>query len=78
MQAEENEKRFKAYLMGAIALCDYWIAFREPFSDDWCYAQNVQQWLWHVYETKYIEGEEVDEVNVFRKCRKVRQRFVTV
>lgn len=74
----ENENLFREYLMGAIDLCNWWIANKEPFSDDWCYAQNNIQCLWHVYETKYLEGEKVEEVNVFRKCKAIRQRFITV
>ena len=77
-QAELNEKLFRKNLMGAISLCEWWIDNRDPFSDDWCFAQNTLPWLWHVYETKYLEGQEVEEVNVFRKCKAIRQRFITV
>ena len=77
-QAELNEKLFRKYLMGAIDLCYWWIQNREPMSDDWCYAQNMLPWLWHVYEIKYLEGEEVEEANVFRRCKEIRQRFITV
>lgn len=77
-RAEENEKRFRKILMGSIWLCDWLIGFCEPFSDDWCYAKNKLPWLWHVYETKYLEGEEVNEVDVFRVCGEIRQRFITV
>lgn len=77
-KAEENENRFRTALLGAIDMCRFWIANEEPFSDNWCYAQNNLPKLWHVYECKYIEGEEVEEANVFRRCKEIRQRFVTV
>ena len=77
-KAEYNEKLFRHALMGAIDMCEYWISNREPFSDDWCYAQNKLPFLWHVYECKYLEGEEVEEANVFRRCKEIRQRFITV
>lgn len=77
-QADMNEKQFRRWLMGAIRLCDFWIDTKEPFDDDWCYAVNAQQWLWHVFESKYIQGEKVEEAHVFRKCKEIRQRFITV
>ena len=77
-QAKEHEKEFRMILEGSIKLCQFWIANREPFSDDWCYAQNKLPWLWSVFETKYIEGEEVNEINVFRAYREIRQRFIAV
>lgn len=78
LQAEQNKKDFRAALMGSIAMCEFWIDNREPFSDDWCYAQNRLPWLWHVYECKYLEDEEVNELDVFRAYREIRQRFVTI
>lgn len=73
----QSEKEFRQILMGTIGLCDWWIDNREPLSDDWCYAKNKLQWLWHVFEVKYIDGEEVNEVDVIRVYREVRQRFIT-
>lgn len=77
-QSVENEKRFRSALMDAIDICGWWIENTEPLSDDWCFAQNKLPWLWHVYDSKYLEGEEVEEVNVYRRCREIRQRFTTV
>lgn len=76
-QAEQAEKDFRNILMGCIDACQFWIDNREPFSDDWCYAQNKLPWLWHVYDTKYIEGEEVNENDVFRAYREIRQKLIT-
>lgn len=77
-KAEANAKEFRWILEGTISLCQSLIQLSEPLSDDWCYAQNRLQWLWHVYEIKYLEGEGVNESDVFRVYREVRQRYVTV
>jgi len=77
-KSEQDERLFRKYLMGAISLCDWWIDNREPFSEDWCYAQNKLPWLLYVYEEKYLKGEEVEEANVYRRCREIRQRFLTI
>lgn len=76
-RAEEKEKLFHKYLIGAIGLCEWWIDNREPLSDDWCYAQTWLPWLWSVFDAKYLEGEEVEEANVFRRCCEIRQKFLT-
>lgn len=75
--ARKNEREFRRILMGCIDLCNWYLSNREPLSDDWCYARNAIQWFYHVYDIKYIEGEEVNEVDVFRKYQQVRQRFIT-
>ena len=77
-RAEQNEKDFRKILMGSIDLCLWWIDNRKPMEDDWCYAQNSLQWLWHVYDTKDLEGEEVNEIDVLGKCKQIKERFVTV
>ena len=76
-RAEQAEKDLRKYLMDAIDFCNYLKGNREPFSDEWCYAENKLPWLWHVYEVKYIEGEEVNEVDVFRAYREIRQKIIT-
>ena len=76
--AEQSEKDFRRILLGSIDLCRWWAANREVFTDEWCYAQNALQWLNYVYDTKYLEGKEVNELNVLRKCKQIRQKFVTV
>lgn len=75
--ARKQEQEFRKILTGSIDLCNWYLSNREPLSDDWCFAENAIQWLFHVYDTKYIEGEEVNEIDVFRKYKQIRQRFVT-
>lgn len=75
---KQEEKRFRRILMDAIALCEWWIQNREPFSDDWCFAQNKILILWEEYEQKYIHDSEVNEVDVYRTCREIEQRFLAL
>lgn len=76
VKAKSNaEADFRKMIDDAIKRCDKAIE-GDPFSDRWCFGINTVQWLWHVYETKYIEGEEVNEGDVIRVCREVRQRCV--
>ena len=76
--AEKNEKDFRKLLMNHIDLCNWWLSNREPYSDDWCFAQNTLQWLWHVYDTKYLEEGEINEIDVLGKCKQIKQRFLAV
>lgn len=77
-RAKQEEKRFRQTLMDAIGMCEYWIENREPFDDDWVFAQNKILWLWVNYEDKYIQETEINEVNVYRTCREIEQRFLTL
>lgn len=48
--------------------------FSAPFSDLWCWSNNLLfkiQWIW---EEKYVEEREVNEIDVYRICREVRQK----
>ena len=72
-QAAKSEKDFRAKLMDAISFCEDLIDQNEPLSDNWCKGQKWLPWLWYVFEAKYIEGEEIDELNVLRAYRKIRQ-----
>lgn len=78
-QREEREaKKFRRLFSDSIKMCEWWIKNREPYSDDWCYAHNMLYILQEEYEEKYVYEKEVDEVNVYRKCREIEQRFTTL
>lgn len=47
----------------------------EPFSDKWCLAQNELPYIIGVWEEKFINERAVSEIDVLRRCRKVKQRF---
>ena len=73
---KQEEKRFLTTLLYTVDLCEWWIKNREPFSDDWCYAHNKILILWDAYEAKYIQREEVNEIDVYRTCKEIEQRFI--
>lgn len=77
-KVKSTEKEFKQILQNCIDMCNYWIEHEEAYSDNWCYGQKHISWLWHIYEEKYIEGEEVNETDVFGIYREIKQRFFAV
>lgn len=46
----------------------------EPFSDEWYICENNLPMLFEWWET-LGKGEEINEVNVYRKCREIRRSF---
>lgn len=78
-QMQENSKKeFRKMLLMSIQICQFWTEYAEPLSDDWVYGQQQLPWLWHIYETKIINGEEVNETDVFRAYRQIEKRFTAV
>lgn len=43
----------------------------EPFSDEWCVFMTYREQLEYLFELKYLEGEEVNEVELHRICQQV-------
>ena len=72
-KAERDAKDFRKTLMEAIDICEDLIVNNEPLSSEWCLGVRYLSWFWHAYDAKYLEGEAVDELDVFRKYRKVKQ-----
>lgn len=70
------EKTFFNELKQAIEICLVAEGIYEPFSEGWAFAINKRQFLEYAYDCKYIEETEVNEIDVSRVCRKVRQRFL--
>ena len=70
---EKAERDFKKELSFCIAACRIIIDGLEPFSDLWCTCQNIYPCLVGAWEEKYINGLEVNEIDVLRKCREVRR-----
>lgn len=68
---DEVEKDFKATLSRTIAICRTWIDTLEPLSDDWCFYKEKLDYLLKVWEDRFLNGEEVNEPNVYRICREV-------
>lgn len=76
-RTEYRDKQLRKAIKESIDICDFWIAFREPFSDDWCFAYNNKYLLEYAFESKYIREEKIREADVFRRCKSIRQRFDT-
>ena len=73
---KEAEQTFFHELKQAIEICKKAESIYEPFSEGWTFAINKRQFLEYAFDCKYIEETEVNEINVSRVCRKVRQRFL--
>lgn len=67
------ETELREALIAALDLAKETIKNYEPLSDAWCEAQNflpkAQEW----WQIKFVNGEEVNEVDVYRKCCQFRQ-----
>lgn len=68
-----GKKEFKSFLSDTITKCQELIRDKEPYSDEWCAAQNSLPWLLYVWELKYINLEEINEPDVIRVCRKIER-----
>ena len=74
---ERAKKQFVKMLSKTIKVCRAVTEVYEPFSDEWCDAMNTLQQLEETWEKSQIQGEEVDEANVYRECGKFNGRYLT-
>ena len=76
---EKAEAEFKAMVASTITICRRVIDLCEPIGDMWTDAQNHLTWLLYIWDLKYMKDKDeegkVDELNVYRKCRAIKQRF---
>ena len=72
---EKAEADFKYHLARTLSALRIVLQMYEPMSDMWAYAQHQLPWLEYVWEEKYINEGEVDELDVYRKCRSVEQHL---
>lgn len=70
-QTKQAQTDFKQLLENAIDKCNVLISKEEVFSDTWCNAQNKLTFLQGVWDQKYLEGNEVNEIDVIRVCRQI-------
>lgn len=70
---KKEESKFYDDLILAIKICEGYIEIFEPFSDGWTFGHNQLQKLNEAYRLKYEEGEEINEIDVYRQCRQVRR-----
>lgn len=70
------DREFFNTLTESIDICRYAKEIYEPFSDEYCIASNKLPYLEYIYEEKYLRSKEINEISVYRECRKIRQRFL--
>lgn len=73
---KQKEKDFFRTLIKAIDVCEIGSKIYEPYSDEWCYMLNKLPYLYYAFDEKYINGNEVDEGNVYRLSRDINIRFL--
>lgn len=73
---KQKEKDFFRTLIKAIDVCEIGSKIYEPYSDEWCYLLNKLPYLYYAFDEKYINGNEVDEGNVYRLSRNINSRFL--
>lgn len=73
---EKADEEFKKMLSGTITILRMVIEICDPMSDMWADAQQYLPEILGAWEEKYINGGEVEELNVYRKCKSIRQRFL--
>lgn len=78
LKREQFQEQFKKEIILTLNLVKAAINGFEPYSDDWCYAINQEPWLIGLWEHVYINEMKVNEIDVLRKCRKIRCRILTV
>lgn len=71
-QEKTDETDFRKIIDQGLEDCRFLISNREPFSDPWCFAQNTIEWLTYIWDMKYLEGEEINKLDVYRKCKRLK------
>lgn len=74
---ERSEDTFRAELLRILRDLEIVITYSAPLSDIWVWAQNQIPFLECAWDEKYIEGREVNEIDVYRKCREIERRINT-
>lgn len=72
---EQMQNQLKSELLQAMKILEEVKTAFLPFGDSWCYAVNNIPYLHCVWDEKYINGREVNEIDVHRKCREIISRF---
>ena len=71
---EKADAEIKQELSIAIEIAKQGINILEPFSDEWCQCQNYLPVLLEYWE-QLSRGEEINRIDVHRKCREIRCYF---
>lgn len=73
--AEKNARELETLISRTLSELRAVIRIYEPYSDEWVQAQHDLPYIESIYETKYIDRGEVNEINVIRTCRKIGRRI---
>lgn len=74
---KQEEKKFYRALCKALTICEIGKDIYEPLSDEWCYLLNKLPYLQYAFDEKYLNGNEVNEVDVYRLSRTINSRYLT-
>ena len=80
-QARQSAKMVKKELFHAfhiaLMICDLVDQVYPPMSDEWCEIKNAEPVIKGMYEDIYFNnGNEVKDLDAYRECQKLRQRFL--
>ena len=67
-----SETELKKVLSKSISDCRRAISENAAFSDKWCIATKYLPCLEDAWESLYITGEEVNELDVYRTCQRIK------
>lgn len=74
-QAKDSSEEFYRMMVYAYGKIQRAIETEKPLSDKWCLAQNMLPQIEHIWETKIIKEEEVNEIDGIRLYRQIRREF---
>lgn len=61
----------------ALMICDLCDSVYLPMSDEWCEIKNMEPIIKYYYDECLLsDGKEINELDVYRECRKFIQRFI--
>lgn len=69
-----NDHKLMVELLETIRICRAVIDIYEPFSDLWCECCDALPFLEYACDMKYELDERIDEIDVYRKCRTIKQQ----
>ena len=84
----EKRRKDRAYLTWkeltkvitqALIICQRIDQVYEPLSDEWCFAKNELPLIEYLYDERLVKKQEIQELSdldVYRKCRTIIDRFI--
>jgi len=75
MNEAAADRELRTALVDALEICRVGCEVYEPMSDQWCELKNALPVL-DYYMVLLNSGEEINKIDVFRKCRELKQKFL--